>query len=134
MENNKVAEEGVSKVRVSDLKELLKWKLFWSKESSKATRKQDLVLLWEQHPLPAAEEEWTEMDEACMECLKTAEVYMHHTEVGEEHAKSAAALVGGIKSGDVAESTIEQLEVALYERRQRRARSLPTSTNEDSTE
>lgn len=136
MESNKVAEKGPSGLTNDCLKKLIKWKQFYSKQPSRMPpRKQEMLELYNQHPLPAAEEEWTEENQQELETLQSSAVDITHTMVGQEHSKNVQLIVGGIQSGNVPASSIEALEQALDAlKRKRNApanESLPTKDTTD---
>ena len=102
MEKCGVVEKGVNHVKVLDLKEIIKGKVFHSKDKVKMlSKKTDLINLWNQHPLPASGEEWTDMDDTAMGFLNEAEIHLEDTAVGEEHSHNAALLVGRLATDSV---------------------------------
>lgn len=133
MEAAKVAETGsVKNVKVSDLKELVKWKLFYSKSSAKIpAKKQDLVALWDKTPLPSAQEAWTDVEEAELAEMKNEEVLAHETALGEEHKRNIGVVLGGIEAGAVSNDSIVALKAAIEVFDQRSERRLPSPSTED---
>ena len=114
MEKNKVAENGVSNLRVSDLKELLKWKLFYIKEDNKiAGTKKAMIDQWNKLPLPAQLDDWTAEDEAKLEELKKMEIDIAETALGEEQKKQVGLLVGGIVGGTMPKDALQALKEAI---------------------
>lgn len=114
MEQHQVAEKGVKHIGNSDLKELVKWKLFGTDVSMKgSTRKADLVKLWEENPLPTAPFQWSSTDEETLNNLKKDDISLTSTALGREHEMNANCLIGGILTGAIRPEVIQQLKTAL---------------------
>ena len=128
MEVNKVAENGVHTVKVANLKELLKWKLFYAKDGVRISgNKAKLVEMWSKYPLPAAEETWTAEDAALLEQLDNEEVNIAQMALGKEQARAADVLAGGIESGQVPQDALDAIQKALEARR----KAAETSSNRE---
>lgn len=69
--------------------------------------------MWNQFPLPTAEEEWTRSDQAAMDLCKTMNIHVSETTLGEEHSKAADMLVAGIATGVVPRKSLDMLQNAI---------------------
>ena len=132
MEKYNVAANGAANLKLADLKELVKWKLFYGKQGTKIpSRKADLLELWNKLPLPVAEEKWTSEDQVDLFLLTTTDVNIEDTALGEEHAKTTAQLVGGLESGLVPADAVKALQTALDAHNQRQSASRPSATTQN---
>ena len=134
MEERRIADNGITNdVRVPELKELVRWKMYYSKSFKLPSRRAELVDMWNKHDLPAQEEVWTPQDEAELDRLQQDDIQIAETALGMEHSRNTAAIIGGLASASMPKKDIVALEVALNNLKQSRTTNLQTmdAPNED---
>ena len=121
-----VAQEGVQRLLVKEIKLLVKRKLQGQKLS--ASRKAELVRLWDDNPEPEEARAWTQIEELHLQSLKKDEIAVSETALGRERINMLQRVQSFVDQ--LPESEIEALEASLRARAVAASRELESGTVE----